>query len=659
MRRLVVAVVLVAAPARADRIGPDELAEPTPRSVHAKLDLSTARLAARFAIPVDGPVWMQGENRLEIPMHAVVIGGVVTVDGASHRLALAPTEDASDAFQAIIQGAPGAHRAWVFHITANGDASVVVDIAAPHTATVELELELSMPTCFYRDVRYALLPKAWATVADAALRRAVTVDDSAIDGACAGDSVASGGQWIGFAARELSARPPGNARIDGFAGRLALRDRDIARVELDLAREISAVPDDLHTAIVIDGSRSLDADQIDAQRAIVGSYLRHAPRSSVQVIAYTHGARALLPGWTTASEAAPRVDREIRARAPRNGSDLDRGLAEAATWLERTEGTRRVVVFTDEHVAQRLIDTPPVALRRLLPQRTLVHVVTLLGDHGDVERVNDTMFAALASATDGIAVFGRVDDKGQVDATMLVRPVSLDQVKVVAPGWREIEPSGCPQEDGVSLAEGSACTWWGEGDHVSGPVTIEGLVWGRRFVRILRPDPSEARAIARTLTLSSQLAEELQPEIDRIAHAVNAAWSLSGTWGGSSGYADIAGMGLGGGGISSSCGGDPGGGVGTGFGTIGAATPKLELRGQFAAAVAACHPGDARVSIQVETTLLEIVGVTVTVEPHAGTPARPNVLRTVHDCVDAAVWDTMVAIPNAPDHATTSFTFGG
>src|SRR5207248_10867476 len=120
------------------------------------------------------------------------------------------------------------------------------------------------------------------------------------------------------------------------------------------ARELTDVPRDLHTAFVVDGSRSLLDEERAAQAAIIASYLEHAPHTLVQLIAYSRAAHALLPAWQSSESVGARIAAELHVIVPRNGSNLDAGLAEAGAWLARTSGTRRVVVFTDERLADRL-----------------------------------------------------------------------------------------------------------------------------------------------------------------------------------------------------------------------------------------------------------------------------------------------------------------
>jgi hypothetical protein len=432
------------------------------------------------------------------------------------------------------------------------------------------------------------------------------------------------------------------------AQRLPLSTMDFARVEIDLARELADIPADLHTAIVVDGSRSVTAEQAEAQRAIAAAYLRAAPQGRVQLIAYARRAQALLPGWQNASSAAARVDRELRALESRNGSNVDAGLVAAGEWLSRVPGTHRVIVFTDERVGDRLASYDAAALKNLLPAGTLAHVVALeSGDRG-LDHDDTVMFGALAVATEGIGVRGQVDANGEVDATLLARPIELEKIEVHAPGWdtqATFAEETCEIANAPSLARGRSCTWWGQGTAVAGPVTITGMLWNSKLTRVVRPDPAGARTLARRLVAAAELPADVQREVELAAFALDSVWAMLATWGGKGGYSDAEEIGRIGLGRFSTCGCDDGvGTIGHGTGSIG--TPRLDLRAQLAKAVAACQPGAASVKIDLETTLQEIVDVDVTIAH--GPPA-------LHDCVVEGVWDTFLAIPNAPAHAHTSF----
>ena len=268
-------------------------------------------------------------------------------------------------------------------------------------------------------------------------------------------------------------QPAGEQRIGAIAGRLPLDTKHFARVELDVARELSAIPDDLHTVIVFDHSRSLSADELESERAIALAYIRGAPRSRVQVIGYARHSQALLPSWMVASQAATRVEAALLELPPRNGSNLDEALREAATWLARVQGTKRILLFSDERLADRFTDAIE-PLRELVADDTLIHVVRP-GAHGlELER-RDSLLSPLAIATQGVEVFGSSDPDKRLDVTMLLRPTSIDHLEVTATGWETSTTFADPHDCRDTLLEGNTCTWWGEGDGAAGPITITGL----------------------------------------------------------------------------------------------------------------------------------------------------------------------------------------
>ena len=200
------------------------------------------------------------------------------------------------------------------------------------------------------------------------------------------------------------------------------------------------------------------------------------------------------------------------------------------------------------------------------------------------------------------------------------------------------------------MKEGESCEWWGHGAVAAGPIEIDGALWNHHVVRVLRPDPTAARTLARSLSaFGSSLGDQLDAEIDRAAFAVDSAWSLLATWGGTGGYKDLAGD-LGGFGTSG-CGCGSGGSSDTiGIGHFGTIAPRLDLRSQLQAAVEArCHLGTTHVRVALEMTLDEIVDVQVTMPPDQ---------RALADCVVEAVWDTAVVLPAPPTHSHADLVLG-
>ncbi len=657
MRALLPVVLLVvtgtavagAAPGAADPDGTDDgTAGEAVYWVHGTLDGVAAKLGVRYRIAAaDG--WNHFE--LELPAHGMVTGAVVTADGGRHRLALDEAKHASEAFEGATSGPAGSHRRWAIEMADGFSGGLAVELAAPHAGQIAIDVEVEVPTCFRDDVRFAAVPAAWRASLDRSLvvsgRSAPCQPDG--DAATADDAQAV--TWIEFPARALAGRPFGAQRIATTAQRLDVAHGRFARLEVDLAHQLSQVPPDLYTVFVIDASRSTSQPELDAQAAIIASYVRDAPRSQVQVIAYARNARALLPGWTPASHANPRLQRELAALVTANGSNVDVGLVEASSWLARVPGTRRVVLFSDERLGDRVAGLEAKVLRSVLPRDTLVHVVALDGStvdvSGTVVRDDEVGLGSLAVLTEGLAARGHSDGAGGADALRLVRPIELDHVAVHAAGWTEdvvtTDEPRCPSDGTGALAEGTSCSWWATGAAGAGGLRVDGLLWNRAVTRTLAPAGGEDRRLARMLLGFGANLGELAHEVAQAAHAVDEAWSLFGSWGGANGYADQERGGTYGG---STCGGSWDD-IGIGVGHAGRLTiAQADLEAQLARATRDCHV-DARVEIELELTLNEIVDVAVT----APSPA-------LRDCVTEAVWAAPVLLASPQAHRKTTVVLG-
>jgi hypothetical protein len=618
VRRAVLFLVALAAPAFAD--------DTKPLRVTAQLDGDTARFSVRYL--VHAPT---GADGFGLPEKGLVVAATVTEGGTRHVLELLEADKASEQFNAIYETVPGRSPRWAALIDADGHTGTfTMSFATPRQATLVADVEIAAPTCYHGDARYVAVPIEW--------KSRLPVQDAASPDACgeAGDQR----MWLRFAAGELATKRGGAQRIGTYAGRVALGRTQVVKLEMNLAGKLSEVPADLATALVVDASRSMTSDELEAQRDTIVAYLRAAPSSRVQVIAYTRGAKALLPSWTTASQASARIDRELRALQRANGSNIEEGLREAGRWLDQVKGTRRIVLFTDENLTT--IDEHTHVVDEAVPPKTLVHVVALGGD--GLARDDEAKLARVAAKTRGISMRGGHAEDGKLDATELVRPIRLDHVFVRTPGWKEIETDrACPDPDDEfathSLDEGSACTWWGTGDAVASPFVVEGVLWNEPVTRVVRADLTRSREVVRELSAMFVLDEELQKLAERAARAVNSVWSLYATWGGDDGYEDGYGFGHAGWGSVCGCNGDD---VGHGFGT-GTMRPTPDLAAEFTRVAAKCRSAYSA-DVEVETTLEEIVDVDV-----------KSASRETAACIENALWSAWMVIPGAPQRTITRF----
>jgi hypothetical protein len=635
--------VLAARSAHADPAGLDpETGMLVPTRLTAKLDGANATISARFRVDVEGPATeRENQQSFGLPDASVVTGAVVRSTDHVERLALERVGTVDKKFSALLaRPSHGGRRSWGIRLDVAAGVGLV-GVAAPRDATLTLDVSFEAETCFLDDTRYVSVPKSWSASIPRTLSPVAA--QPAIEETCGSTG---GGGWIAIPSRDLGKRPGGSGRVGVIASKVSLAKIDVARVELSLAAALTSIPRDLHTAIVVDHSRSLTPAQRENQRAIVEAYLRAAPDSRVQVIGYARTAEPLLAGWTIASRAATRVDRAIRALPPRNGSNIDVALAAASAWLGNVKGTRRVIVLTDERLVPRITDEP-LALKTLLPDQTLVHVVDISGTGaGTLLRSDDDMFAPFARATGGMSLIGGPDGDGNLDAMVLARPTSLDNLSITGTGWADKsqrDPRPCPLAMPAPMFEGHSCVWWADGTPASGEITISGALWGTTITKTVRPDARGGRGVARILSTLANLESELVPEVETAALAVNSVWSLFAIWGPRGGYDEIEPLGTFGFSRSNCCQSSTND-VGIGLGTV-ARMPDRELRQQLAGAVARCHPR-ANVTVTVETTLDEIAGVEVTAND-----------ASIAACITEGVWDTFVLLVSPPPFMRTKLVF--
>jgi hypothetical protein len=591
--RLALVLLVASAPAAAE-----------PLRVDASLHGTTARFTVELTVDSDGASFPAGTADVDLPPRGIVTAATVTAGGETRPLALTPVDAAESAFDTLAEGY-AAEAPWGVLLSGAAGASATLQIAAPGKHSVGLVLTVEAATCFARDQRFVEVPASW--------RSSLATVEAPPECPAHRDGV-----WLVWPA-------PRPDRIGTLGSRLSVTSGDVAKIELDLARELADIPADLHTAIVIDGSRSVRPGERQEQRDIVAAYLRGAPHTLVQVISVARTATPLLPAWQATGTAAPRIDHALATLHARNGSNVDAGLATAATWLARVGGTHRILLFTDERTARRLRGEDGTTFATTLPPNTLVHVIALREAMGPLHRDDNVTFGALAEATGGIGVDGALGP--DLDATLLLRPLTFDDVALHGDGWTDLALGDCTAD---RLPAGASCTWFARGTPSSGPIRITGALWHRTVTRYVRPDPMRARTLARELSALGGLDEPLQRDVDDAAHAVNTVWSLFAAWGGHGGYGGDATFGhlFGSGtGHSSS----------TIVDAIGTATvlPTVELTAQLAGPLATCGPAHA--TIDIDLTLDEITDVAVT--------GATGPLRT---CLEDAVWNTLVTVPDAP-----------
>jgi hypothetical protein len=290
-------------------------------------------------------------------------------------------------------------------------------------------------------------------------------------------------------------------------------ERHLIHFEAQAPPRLSEVPPSLHAVIMIDTSRSRDGTEVEASLALAQAYLGHLLetrlRAQVQVIEFDHQARARHPAFVSAAEAS--VDLDAHGAGLANGSDLEGALALAAQWLARAPDAapRRLLLLSDMRMPSR--STPERALALTAPTHALVHAAYVA--HGEpllTRPDGDHPWSRFASASGGVlwdALAQRATEGDRVSAHSvfehLVRPVRLEQVRVLAPGAPE-ELS----EMWTELDEGEELRVDVLGSQAVPNVSVEGLLWSQPVRVAAGADEAEATRAA-ALVFGSELHEAL------------------------------------------------------------------------------------------------------------------------------------------------------
>ncbi|RLB55297.1 MAG: hypothetical protein DRI90_19560, partial [Deltaproteobacteria bacterium] len=169
--------------------------------------------------------------------------------------------------------------------------------------------------------------------------------------------------------------------IDTVATRLgsvpAAIDKEFFRLEIDTAPELRPLPRKLSTVFVIDASRSLPSDDIDAQLELARAFLSHVPDGTFELVLVRRHATRLLNRFAPAKEFDALIEAATKAGklVLGNGSALDAGITLAATSLQRRVGPRTMVLLTDGLLRPKWRNRLALNALKKAPFGTASHVV--------------------------------------------------------------------------------------------------------------------------------------------------------------------------------------------------------------------------------------------------------------------------------------------
>lgn len=398
--------------------------------------------------------------------------------------------------------------------------------------------------------------------------------------------------------------------------------------KVDLSPHLAEVPEHAQIIVLLDGSRSISANDGLGSLAAARSYLNAFDQHDAHVALVTFDRTARVIGADPAAPFVPSDDAITTLRTmttlPRaNGSNLDVALAKATELLASVTGPKRVVLFTDLATADRLV---PNDLVPKVPPGAILHIAQTSHASATLSRDDDTEWAVVPRSTGGLAWIGAaMDDDADARAVFeeLARPKRLDRARI------------SPSVDGTtelgSLPEGTRFASASIRAPEGYALTVDGELWSQPFHKVFATTTAYRRLAAAFVFgngIHEQLDAETQFAFASLAHVVSPVTSLV-TKDAANAPFDLESFGTGGfggsGGYSTSC----------ACGIHDAQPPKLAvqfdpkvwLEREIRPIVVACDPTGAP-TIDVESTRDEIVDVHVN---HASSAAAST-------CISDGVW---------------------
>jgi hypothetical protein len=624
--------------------------------IELRMDRGHAELVVRRTVWNGGPRHDQAVFHIELPQGAVATGlrtlGMKDGKPIWFKGDLMEAEAAAKKYRELtgVGGFYPKDPALLSWRTQSLLALQVFPVAPSEPKTIEYTLKI--PTS-YSDGRHRLkLPKMGtkALAAEAFVRPAHAEDTLFIDERPAEVGVRiklniEDGIEIGLAR--------GNApKLDGALAMVPFAPkRALVNFHVEAAARLAEVPRRASVVVLLDASRSLTPEQAQSAKAAAGAYLSHFKDANVEIMLFNRRPQELFGAFVPAARAA--LELEKLAIQPGNGSAIEEALARADARLANARGSaKRILVLTDLRTRSML--SPELAAGRLGKSGALVHI----GVVGSLKspslmRDDEHPWDKVARPTGGLVWMAGAsaspDDRAAMKEVFeeLARPIRIDHLKVAAPGLTEDDLSIFPP----TLDEGQGI----ESSRINAKqvawVDVKGELWSTPIRKVIVPDEAEGRlrsALVFGSHLLGDLTEEEMMPLALRGQAVSPVTSYlaiePGVRPSTEGLEIGEGFGAGGFGLS---------GVGEGGGGLGHGsfmrTNELSriLREQLMASWKACGGGDRSISVDIETTLREIVDIRL----QRSVPPAPDAER----CLEDAAW--AIDLPSVFTAQWLSFSF--
>ncbi|MEO7736278.1 MAG: VIT domain-containing protein [Kofleriaceae bacterium] len=305
----------------------------------------------------------------------------------------------------------------------------------------------------------------------------------------------------------ISIAPPAIATWTARFGRVvASAQHAFARLEIDVAPQLSALPRRAQLVFIVDASFSVGAPVLVAQLAVIRAYLSHVPDAEVEIIAARRHATRVFGRFVSVDAALARLgDPEVFALG--NGSAIDDAARLATVALADRAGPRRIVITTDELFRDALVpDRALAAFARISPE-TVIHVVIPepSDDRVALAPADNERYAQLATRHHGVhlQLRGASPEAAKALAPVvleLVRPTKIDHLTITG---MTSEVTELREGDGLRLFDGVP--------RAPRQLAIAGTLWSDPIRLALAPLPGFSRQTA-AFVFGADEHHELSPD---------------------------------------------------------------------------------------------------------------------------------------------------
>ena len=629
----------------------DKLVEKT-HVIDLRIGHGHADLVVRRTVHNGGPRHDQATFYIDLPTGAVAVGlrTLATLDGKPHWYdgELLEAEKAAARYRELT-GVGGYYPKDPALLSWRSQSLLALQVfPCPPGEDKTIEYTLRLPTQ-YRDGRHHLDLSAMGTEK---LPAAATVSPMiAGEALFVGDTRQKAPAHISLKdAVDLSVAPASEKPLEGALASVSFgKQKNVVRFHIDAAPALSRVPRGAHVVVLIDASRSLEQEQVEAEVAMARAYLSHFTDARAAVLLFDRAVHIPKNGFVSARNALAGLDGSQIVL--RNGSHIDEALARADALLATLpEGTpKRILALTDARTRREL--TPERLRGQLSKSGALLHVgVVGSAFSTTLERDDTHAWATLTRPTGGLVWQASIDkdDPGEVPRDVyeeLARPRRIDHFEVHAQGLAR-EDVEAPEV----LMEGGSFEDLRLSEKQVPFVEVTGELWATPVRRVLVADETENRRWA-GLVFGSHLIHSIDEAdmmtLAMMGRAVSPVTSYlaiePGVRPSTEGIEEFTGSGQG---------------FGSGFGRLAGAhrtkPPKVVmfdkqafLKGELERGLSACGGAGKKATVGLESTIHELVSVRATID---GEKAGSKLVS----CLEEAAWG--IALPTAFDSAWQGFT---